>query len=65
MGGGELAHGLSRAERQLVTVISQDLPREKCCRVFIDPHTIERFARANPADADECNDLARRLFGAF
>jgi hypothetical protein len=56
-------HSLSRLERQLLTVVSQSLPGEQCCRIFIDSEVLQHFAREHPADAAGCSQLERRLFG--
>ena len=57
------AHALTRAGRALLTRISQTLPVNQCCRVFIDETIIQKHVQTNPADAEECSELARRLFG--
>jgi len=57
-------HKLSRIERQMLTVVSQSLPTERCCRVFVDAQILQHFAHAHPGDAEECSQLVRRLFGA-
>ena len=57
------AHELSRSNRLLLSQISQTNGVNPCCRVFIDPQVIQQFAQNNPADADDCLDLVRRLFG--
>lgn len=58
------AHGLSRADRQLLAAVLETVPSHQCCRVFVDRRIIDGFARMHPADADECRYLARVLFGA-
>ncbi len=58
------AHALQRGDRQLLGLIAQQLPDAQCCRVFIDRQLIDNYTSANPADADECRHLARRLFGS-
>jgi hypothetical protein len=57
------AHVLTRASRALLTQISQTLPPNQCCRVFIDAQIIDKYAQTNPADAEDCFELARRLYG--
>ena len=57
------AHDLSRTDRTLLSQISQTTGVIPCCRVFIDPQVIQQFAQNNPADAENCLDLVRRLFG--
>src|SRR5262245_63799044 len=56
------AHGLSRADRQLLNLVADGASPELRCRVFIDSRVIEQFAAAHPDTADECRYLARRLF---
>ena len=56
------AHGLSRADRQLLNLVADEAAPELRCRVFIDTRVIEQFAAAHPDTADECRYLARRLF---
>lgn len=58
------AHGLSRTDRTLLVSISEAGGANSCCHVFLDPQVIRRFARNNPADAEDCSDLMHRLFGA-
>lgn len=58
------AHHLSRVERELLTVISETCTRDKCCMVFVDRQLIAQFGCAQPAHAEECQDLCRRLFGS-
>jgi hypothetical protein len=62
---GELcqAYALKRADRTLLTQISRALPPNQCCRVFIEVQIIRQFAQTNPADAEDCFELVRRLFG--
>lgn len=57
------AHDLSRTDRMLLSQISQTTGANPPCRVFIDPQIIEQFAQNNPAEAEICLDLVRRLFG--
>jgi hypothetical protein len=57
------AHALTRAGRALLTRISQALPLNQCCRVFIDETIIQKYAQTNPSDGEECSELARRLHG--
>jgi hypothetical protein len=57
-------HRLSRIERQMLTVVSQSLPTERCCQIFVDAQVLHHFAHAHPADADGCLHLVQRLFGA-
>jgi len=56
------AHGLSRADRQLLNLVADEAAPQLRCRVFIDSRVIEQFAAAHPDTADECRFLARRLF---
>jgi hypothetical protein len=58
------AHELTRADRQLLATIAQPSASEQCCRVFIDRNVVDEFARARPAEADECRYLSKRLFGS-
>lgn len=57
------AHALTRPGRALLTQISQTLPVNQCCRVFIDARIIQQYAETNPADAEVCSELARQMFG--
>jgi hypothetical protein len=57
------AHGLSHADRRCLAQIAQPSSSDECCRVFIDSRVIDEYSRANPATAEECRHLARRLFG--
>jgi hypothetical protein len=57
------AHGLTRADRQLLTLISDESPPAQCCRIFIDVGLIEAYSLAHPALAAECRSLSQRLFG--
>jgi hypothetical protein len=54
------AHDLSRTDRRL---LSQTIGDNGSCSVFVDPRVIQQFAQNNPADAQHCLDLCRRLFG--
>jgi hypothetical protein len=58
------AHALSRSDRTLLSLIAQTLGVHRPCGVFVDPRVIQQFAQNNPADAEGCADLVRRLFGA-
>jgi len=62
---GELCreHRLSRAQRRLLTSISQQIAREQCCRVFVDRRPMDQFAQSHPDEAADCAELGRRLFG--
>ena len=57
------AHNLSRAGRAVLMQISQSLPGNQCCRVFIDAQIIRQYAQTNPADAAVCRELAQQLHG--
>jgi hypothetical protein len=57
------AHDLSRTERRLLSLISQTIGDNGSCSAFVDPRVIQQFAQNNPADAQNCLDLCRRLFG--
>jgi len=56
------AHGLSRADRQLLNLVADEASPELRCRVFIDSRVLGQFAAAHPDEADACRFLARRLF---
>ena len=57
------AHELTRSDRRLLAVVSETVAPSQCCRVFIDADILQQFARANPADAEDCRTLLQRLFG--
>jgi hypothetical protein len=57
------AHALTRAERQLLSLISDAVPPRQCCRVFIDGRIIDDYSRAHPALAEQCRRLSQTLFG--
>jgi hypothetical protein len=57
------AHALTRSDRQLLGLVSQDVAPDQCCRVFIDSRVIDAYSRSHPAVADECRSLSQRVFG--
>jgi len=56
------AHGLSRADRQLLNLVADEASPGLRCQVFVDSRVIKQFAAAHPDEADACRFLARRLF---
>lgn len=57
------AHRLSRSDRALLWLIGAAKGTNRVCCVFVDPRVIQQFAQNNPADAGDCLELCRRLFG--
>ena len=57
------AHGLTRADRQLLGFVSHEVAPDQCCRVFIDARLIEAYCRSHPELTEECRSLSQRLFG--
>ena len=62
---GELCqtHELSRTDRNLLALICESSGGNSICRIFVDPQVIQQFAQSHPAENENCQHLARRLFG--
>ena len=56
-------HHLSHRQRRLLRTISQSQPLGGGCLAFVNRQVIERFASSHLADAEDCAELAQRLFG--